>query len=254
MTRIFFCLLLALAPAAQANDEELSDPRAVELLTKVDDLWRGEASHTVMTMRVKTAHYQRSLTLEAWSKGKHKSLVSILKPAKDAGTITLKNGDAIYTYLPRTDRTIKLNAGMMGGSWMGSHFTNDDLVKGSRLSEDYVSKVSFEGQREGRKVVELTLLPRVSAAVVWGKIVTTIDAATLMPISSAYFDEDLKEVRRMTFGELKDFGQRKAPSRLRLTPVDPPGEWTEMEYGSLQIDEGVTDDTFSLARLKRRGR
>lgn len=231
----------------------VSDPRAVELLTKVDDLWRGQASHTVMTMRVKTVHYERTLKLEAWTQGKYKTLVDILAPAKDAGTITLKNNESIYTYLPRTDRTIKLNAGMMGGSWMGSHFTNDDLVKGSRLSEDYVSRVSFEGRRGDRDVIELTLIPRPTAAVVWGKIVSVLDAASLMPTESSYYDEDLKLVRRMSFGEIKDFGGRKAPAKLRLTPADLPGEWTELDYESMAFDPAIGADTFSLARLKRRG-
>jgi len=247
-------LALGLCPAAHADaPPSQSDPRAVALLAKVDDLWRGDASHTVMTMRVKTAHYERTLKLEAWTKGKYRTLVDILAPAKDAGTITLKNNESIYTYLPRTDRTIKLNAGMMGGSWMGSHFTNDDLVKGSRLSEDYISVVSFEGQRGGRDVLELTLWPRPTAAVVWGKIVSVIDAATDMPIQSTYYDEDLKLVRRMDFGAIKDFGQRKAPSTLKLIPADLPGEWTELDYETMQLDSAIPDDTFSLARLKRRG-
>lgn len=245
-------LLAAASRPAAATTE--SDPRAVALLRTVDDLWRGEASHEVMSMHIKTAHYERSLELEAWSKGKYKTLVSILKPAKDAGTMTLKNMDAIYTYLPRTDRTIKLNAGMMGGSWMGSHFTNDDLVKGSRLSEDYVSSISFEGKRDGKDVIELTLLPRPDAAVVWGKIVTLLDAADKMPLLSTYYDEDLKVARTMSFGAIKDFGQRKAPSSMRLVPADLPGESTELDYETLQLDAGVTDDTFSLARLQRRGR
>jgi hypothetical protein len=247
-------LALCLSPALPAAQPTQSDPRAVALLAKVDDLWRGDASHTVMTMRVKTAHYERTLELEAWTKGKYRTLVDILAPAKDAGTITLKNNESIYTYLPRTDRTIKLNAGMMGGSWMGSHFTNDDLVKGSRLSEDYISVVSFEGKRGGQDVLELTLWPRPAAAVVWGKIVTVIDAATDMPIQSTYYDEDLKLVRRMDFGAIKDFGQRKAPATLKLTPAGLPGEWTELDYQTMQLDGAISDDTFSLARLKRRGR
>jgi hypothetical protein len=250
-----FLILTSLAAtlAAAQPAPERSDPRAVALLEKVDDLWRGEASHTVMTMRVKTAHYQRTLKLEAWSKGRLKTLVRILSPAKDKGTATLKNGDAIYTYLPRTDRTIKLNAGMMGGAWMGSHFTNDDLVKGSRLSEEYVSSLSFEGVRKGRRVAELTLVPRPDAAVVWGRIVTLIDPDSGFPLESTYFDEDLKPVRRLSFGEVKDFGGRRAPALMRLEPSDPPGEWTELEYQELQLDPAVGEDTFTLARLKRRG-
>ena len=218
-------LALGLHPALPAAQPTQSDPRAVALLAKVDDLWRGDASHTVMTMRVKTSHYERTLKLEAWTKGKYRTLVDILAPAKDAGTITLKNNDAIYTYLPRTDRTIKLNAGMMGGSWMGSHFTTDDLVKGSRLSEDYISVVSFEGKRNGQDVLELTLWPRPTAAVVWGKIVSVIDAATDMPIQSTYYDEDLKLVRR-GHGLRRHQRLRTAqgPGHAEADPADLPGE------------------------------
>jgi outer membrane lipoprotein-sorting protein len=243
----------AATPTAGALEPGRSDPRAVELLRRVDDLWRGDGSHTVMTMRVKTSHYERTLKLEAWTQGKAKTLVEILAPAKDAGTMTLKNGEAIYTYLPRTDRTIKLNAGMMGGSWMGSHFTNDDLVKDSRLSDDYISRISFEGPRGGRDVIEMTLMPKATAAVVWGRIVVAIDAKTLMPLRSVYDDEDLKPARTMTFGEIKDFGGRMAPASLRLTPADLPGEYTELTYQSMAFDPALGPDTFSLARLKRRG-
>jgi hypothetical protein len=250
-----FCLLaLALQGPLGLAAAQDSDPRAVALLAKFDDLWRGDSSHTAMTMKIKTLHYERTLKLEAWSKGKRKTLVKILAPAKDAGTMTLKNADAIYTYLPRTDRTIKLNAGMMGGSWMGSHFTNDDLVKGSRMSEDYISSVSFEGKRKGQDLIELTLIPRPDAAVVWGKIVAVMDAATSFPLQCSYYDEDLKLARTMEFGEIRDFGQRKAPASLRLIPAELPGESTELDYSEMTLGQEVSDDTFSLARLQRRGK
>jgi hypothetical protein len=242
----------SLCGAAEASRE--SDPRAVALLQKFDDLWRGDSSHTVMSMKIKTAHYERTLKLEAWSKGKYKTLVKILAPAKDAGTMTMKNMDAIYTYLPRTDRTIKLNAGMMGGSWMGSHFTNDDLVKGSRMSEDYISRVSFEGKRSGRDIIELTLIPKPEAAVVWGKIVAAMDASTSFPVSCAYYDEDMKLARSMVFGDIKDFGGHKAPASMRLIPADLPGESTELDYGEIVLGQEVDDGMFSLARLQHRGK
>jgi hypothetical protein len=253
MLRTLLACLLALPslmPAATGPQEA----RAEALLRKVDDLWRGDASHTVMSMRVKTAHYQRTLKLEGWSKGTEKTLVRILAPAKEKGTVTLKSGEAIYTYLPRTDRTIKLNSGMMGGSWMGSHFTNDDLVRESRMSADYRSSITFEGQRGGKAVLELTLIPRETAAVVWGKIVTELDAQSLIPVSSTYYDEDLKASRRMVFKDIKDFGGRLAPAVMHLDPLDYPGEWTELEYETLTLNPPLDDAFFSLSRLKRRGR
>lgn len=247
------CLLLSLALLAPAwLPAATSNARALELLKRVDDLWRGDASHSVMSMRVKTAHYERTLRMEGWSKGTQDTLVRILAPAREKGTATLKAGEAIYTYLPRTDRTIKLNAGMMGGSWMGSHFTNDDLVRESRLSEDYDVSITFEGVRDGVKATELTLIPKADAAVVWGKIVTLIDDASLNPIRSVYYDEDMKAARTLTFHDPKELGGRMAPSRMRMVPADKPTEHTEMVYESLELNPKLPAGFFSLQSLKRR--
>lgn len=245
------CLLTCL-PLGLSGAPAPSADRAHALLKRVDDLWRGDASHAVMRMRVKTARYERSMAMEAWSQGTDKTLVRIVAPAREKGTATLKAGEAIYTYLPHTDRTLKLNAGMMGGSWMGSHFTNDDLVRESRLSEDYDAAISFEGLRGGAKVVELSLTPKPDAAVVWGKIVTLIDDASLNPITTTYYDEDLKPARAMSFHDLKALGGRQAPSRMRMVPADKPQEYTEMVYESLELDPPLKAGLFSLQNLRRR--
>ena len=152
----------------------MSQDRAKEILRHIDDLWRGASSYGIFSMQVKTAHYTRNMRMEAWSKGKEKTLVRILEPLKEKGTASLKSGNSIYSYLPRTDRTIRLTSGMMMGSWMGSHFTNDDLVKESRMEEDYHVTISYEGVRNGRKIIEFQLTPKPDAAVVWGKVVLIV--------------------------------------------------------------------------------
>ena len=129
----YFPCVPAISPALAADTDIV---RAKKILREIDDLWRGESSHGRFSMLVKTRHYTRSLQMEGWSKGTEQTLMRILKPLKERGTATLKSGSTIYTYLPRTDRTIRLTSGMMMGSWMGSHFTNDDLVKESRMDED----------------------------------------------------------------------------------------------------------------------
>ena len=142
-----------------------SDQRTTDILSEIDDLWRGKSSYTLATLNVKTKHYTRSMTMESWSKGKEKSLTRILTPLREKGTITLKSGNHIYTYLPKTDRTIRLSSGMMMGSWMGSHLTNDDLVKESRLEEDFDASITFEGVRNEQNIIEFSLIPKADAAV-----------------------------------------------------------------------------------------
>ncbi len=145
-------------PAAGLQGE----PSAREIVDRVDRLLRGETSHGVASMEVVT---QRTLEMEIWSLGTEYALIRILAPKKEEGTATLKAGDQIWNYLPKVDRTIKIPPSLMLGSWMGSHFTNDDLVKESRMIEDYDIAIGFEGDRDGVEVWEFVLTPKPEAAV-----------------------------------------------------------------------------------------
>lgn len=235
-----------------AQQDDVTGKRAKKILRQVDDMWRGTSSHTILTMQVKTAHYTRNMRLEGWSKGKEKTLVRILTPLKEKGTATLKSGNNIYSYLPRTDRTIRLTSGMMMGSWMGSHFTNDDLVKESRMEEDYDPTISFEGKKDDQDIIEFTLIPKPDAAVVWGKVVLTVLANGYLPWIQHYYDEDMNITRTITFHKVKLFSDRRIPSVMRVVPVDKPNEYTELVYEEMEFDIKLSDHFFSIARLKRK--
>jgi len=225
---------------------------AKEILTKVDDLWRGESSYAEMTMDVVTENYQRSMKIRAWSLGKERSLFVITYPPKDRGVATLKAGQDIWNYLPRVNRVIRVPTSMMMANWMGSHFTNDDLVKESRMSEDYNSEVTFEGPRDGQNIYELTLIPKPDAPVVWGKIVITVIQETLIPTRSLYYDEGGKLARTMTFGGVKTLSGRLLPTIMTLVPADKPDEKTVITYESLKLGLGLKPDFFSRATLTRK--
>lgn len=224
---------------------------AAEILDIIDDLWRGESSHAQLTMEVKTANYKRVLAMEAWSKGKDYSMIQILKPKKEKGTATLKSEKNIYTYLPKTDRTIRLTTGMMMGSWMGSHFTNDDLVKESRLRDDYIPEVSFRGERDSKNIIQLTLIPKEDAPVVWGKIVVDIELPDYIPLKEIYYDEDLEISRTMVFSNVKTIGRRKLPMLLKIVPADKPNEYTQLLYQFIEFDVDINDRFFSISELQR---
>ena len=225
---------------------------ATEILEKVDDLWRGESSFAEMTMEIVTEHYERSMKLKAWSLGKERSLFIITYPPKDRGVATLKSEQDIWNYLPRVNRVIRVPTSMMMANWMGSHFTNDDLVKESRMSEDYDSEVTFEGNRDGINVYELTLLPKPEAPVVWGRIEITVIQETLIPIRSLYYDEDGGLSRIMTFEKVKQLGDRLVPTVMILVPKDKPGEKTVITYDSLELGLGLKPDFFSRRTLTRK--
>jgi outer membrane lipoprotein-sorting protein len=243
-------LLGATSPAVSIADIS-SDQRAREIVDQIDQLLRGDSSRGTVTMQIVTEKWQRSLTMQIWSQGTQNSLIRIDKPKKEAGTATLKVGNNIWNYLPKVSRTIKIPSSMMMASWMGSHFTNDDLVKESRLIRDYFITISYEGERNGIAVYEFTLTPKPDAAVVWGKVELEVRQEDLMPTWHRYYDEDDTLMRELTFSEYTLMGGQRVPARLVMQPHDKPGEQTVIIYNDLIFDTPIPADTFSLRNLER---
>ena len=223
---------------------------AREIIDRVDRLMRGESSIARFTMDIRTENWDRSLTLRAWSVGTEHALIRVEAPQKEAGTATLRAHQEVWNYLPRVDRTIKLPSSMMAGSWMGSHFTNDDLVKESRLVDDYEIEIEFEGTRDGVDVWEFLLVPLPEAPVVWGKIRYQVSKENLLPTWTRYYDESDELIRTMTFSENRMMGSRLVPTVMTIEPADKPGESTVLRYHELDFDVDLDEDYFSLRNLR----
>jgi outer membrane lipoprotein-sorting protein len=243
-------LLLLFFPLSESLSEELS-PK--EILDKIDKLYRGKSSIGTFSMKIKTAHWERSLRIKSWTKGLDYTLIRIEYPKKEKGVSTLKVKNNLWNYLPKIKRVIKVPSSLMMGSWMGSHFTNDDLVKESTLVNDYHHRITFEGKREGQDVYEITLFPKEEAAVVWGKIVILVRKKDLIPLYQEFFDEKEKPVRKMNLDQVKMMGGRLLPSRMTVVPYNKPGESTEISYVEISFDIKISDTFFSLRNLKQQG-
>lgn len=251
MTRSILCLwMLFIAGGLTPPALEAAGPTVAELLQRTDDLMRGNSSEGTFTMHVKTARWDRSMTMKAWSEGTDKSLLQILAPAKDRGTATLKVDQNIWNYLPKVDRTIKVPASMMSGSWMGSHFTNDDLVKHSRFDTDYDCEFTAQPDGgEGHYVIDC--VPKPDAPVVWGKVVIKIRGSDELVEEVAYFDEENQLIRTFAYMDFGELGGRRVPRRTQVIPADKPEELTEIVYEELKFDVKHPRSTFTLQALKR---
>ena len=226
-----------------------TDP--LEIINRVDRLLRGDSSRGVATMEVVTENWEREMTMELWSLGTDYSLVRLRTPRKEAGTATLMADDDIWNYLPKVDRTIKIPSSMMGGAWMGSHFTNDDLVKESQLIDDYDVELIFDGDRDGVNVWELRLTPKLDAAVVWGHIEYQVQQDNYMPLWTRFYDEDGDLSRTMTYSDFAELGGRLVPAVMEMQPADKPGERTAITYQELEFDVDIEQSFFSLRNLQR---
>ena len=249
MAIALWCLMAAGVTVTAAAPAPAVDATAI--VDRVDRLLRGDSSEGEMSMSVVTRRWTRTLSMTVWSEGTEKALVKVTAPPKEAGTATLKAGNEIWNYLPKIDRTIRVPTSMMMASWMGSHFTNDDLVKESRLIRDYDITTDFSGVRESVEVWQFVLTPRPAAAVVWGRVVLEVRQADLMPTWAKYYGDDGGHKRTLTFSDHRIMGGRLVPARMTVTPTDKPDESTVITYRRLAFDVQLPADTFSLAALKR---
>jgi hypothetical protein len=248
---VLIAVYAALGNAGTSRSFPNSEIDVRKIIDRVDRIFRGNSSIGTMEMSVVTSHWRRDMTLAIWSEGTDKVLVKVLAPKKEAGTATLKVGPDIWNYLPKIDRTIRIPTSMMMASWMGSHFTNDDLVKESRLVRDYDIKLSFEGVRAGQEVYEFTLIPLPQAPVVWGRVIMEVRKNDLMPLWAKYYAEDGRLKRTLAFSQFREMGGRLIPSVMHMTPEDKPGEYTEIRYTELKFDIPLPPGTFSLAALRK---
>ncbi len=235
--------LLLLMPASMALALDVQ-----ALIREVEQQYNGSSSHARTIMQVKTAHWERTLEMEAWSLQRDYFLVRILEPAKERNVATLKRHREVWNYLPKVDRVIKVPPSMMGGSWMGSHITNDDLVKANHIDEDYELRLIEE--TESHFVVEC--LPKAEAAVVWGKIVYQIRKQPRVPDQVDYYDEEMVRVREMHFDDVQQIGDRIVPLRLTVIPLEKPDEMTTLLYRDLVYDLPLDETFFSLRNLEKR--
>lgn len=247
----FLCLLFLLPVSLPAQETSVENVPAVEeILRKVDDMFRQEHSITVMEMHVKTERYERTMKMKAISLGTEKSLITILEPAKEAGTATLKVGDNIWNYLPKVERTMKIPSGMMGGAWMGSHFSNDDLVRENRFSEDFETKILEIPSTSANKHYVIEMIPKEDTAVVWGKIVST-STADLLPVDVKYYDEEGTLMRIDKFEDIREVDGIRMPMKFSVLPQDKPGESTTITYVEIDFKTPVSEKEFSLQALRK---
>ena len=248
---------LVFAPQLQAGAKakpakSTAEPSLAELLKGQDDMTRGQSSKGQMSMHIKTARWERSLTIKLWSEGTDRTLMRIVKPAKEKGVSTLKVGKNIWNYLPKIDRTIKVPASMMSGSWMGSHLSNDDLVQESRFSDDYDCKITQKPKSaQASEHWLIACVPHPNAPVVWGRVDLSLRADNRLADGVKYYDEKGKLVRSLVFSQFKQIGDHQMAMHMRVQPADKPEEFTEINYDDIAFNVKLPARTFSRQALKR---
>ncbi len=203
-------------------------------------------------MSVTTPSWQRTLKLQMWMERPDRSFIRIMAPAKEAGIGSLRIKSEMWNYLPSIERVIKLPPSMMLQPWMGSDFTNDDLVKESSIINDYSHRLLDIVTINGTSAYRIEALPKPDAAVVWGKIVFTVRQDNLIPLKEEFFTERGELARTMTFSDVRAIGGRTMPIRWEMRPIAKPGNVTIVTIEQALYDIPVDPDIFTQRNLQKR--
>jgi outer membrane lipoprotein-sorting protein len=224
---------------------------AKEIIAKADEKTRGLSSQGEMTMSIVRPNWSRTVSLKTWSKGTDYSIILITAPAKEKGQVFLKRKNEMWNWVPSIDKMIKIPPSMMLQSWMGSDFTNDDLVKQSSIVVDYTHKLLGKEVIRGQECFKLELIPLPEASVVWGKIISWITVKGYDLWRSEYYDEDMVLVNEENAYDIKRMGDRDIPTRMEMEPVNKKGNKTILLINAIRFNMPVEESFFSQQNMKK---
>jgi outer membrane lipoprotein-sorting protein len=224
---------------------------ATEIVRKADEKFNGEKSSImVMSMTIIRPTWQRTVEFKNWSLGRTYALTLITAPVKDVGQTFLKRGTEMWSWNPTINRLIKLPPSMMSQGWMGSDYTNDDILKESSVVNDYSHEIIGEETIDNRLCYKIKMVAKEDAAVVWGKQIRWIEKKDFLVLRVELFDEEGLLVRTETGSEIKTMDGRVIPTRLELVPAEERGNKTLVDIKDIRFNVQIEESFFSQQNMK----
>lgn len=240
------------APEGEIPAQFIKDgkPDLQAIVKHFEDMYRSNSSISWAELTVTKPRLTRTLKMKLWTRGEERALILIKEPAREEGIATLKVDNNLWNYLPRIKRTIRIPPSMMLGSWMGSDFTNDDLVKEASMSKDYTYELVGRSEKPPGWRVRFDSKPDVVG--LWQRIDLVVSENGRIPLEAYYYDRKGRLARTITWDEVRDFGDRRVPAHMTLVPQDEKkeGHKTEMRYIEIDFDVDVPEDLFNPSRLE----
>lgn len=225
---------------------------ATDIVRKADEKFNGEkSSYTLMSMKVIRPEWQRTIEFKSWTLGRDFAMTLITAPAKEAGQTFLKRTSEMWSWNPSISRLIKLPPSMMSQGWMGSDYTNDDILRESSVVKDYVHEIVGEETIDGRLCYKIKMTARENASIVWGKQIRWIDRKEFLVLRAELYDEDGSLVRTETGSEIKTMDGRTITSKIELSPEEEPGNKTLIEIREIKFNIPLEESFFSQQNMKR---
>jgi len=238
----FFILIFNMVTSAQDIKE---------IIRKADEKMRGTSSIGTFSMTIERPTWSRTVSMKSWTLGNDYSLIYIVAPAKDKGQVFLKRKNEMWNWVHSIERMFKIPPSMMMQSWMGSDFTNDDLVRQSSIVKDYTHRLLGEETVGDYLCYKAELIPLENAPVVWGKVIIWVSKKDYLWLKAEFYDEDEILVNTEILSDVKKMDDRLIPCRMEMVPADKKGQRTIMIFDKTDFDVPLKEDFFSIQNMKK---
>jgi outer membrane lipoprotein-sorting protein len=251
MKNTIYLTILLLVQIASMNPLLAQETSATDIVRKANEKFNGEkTSYSIMTMTIIRPAWQRTVEFKSWSMEDDYALTLITEPAREKGQTFLKRKNDMWSWNPAINRLIKLPPSMMSQGWMGSDYTNDDILKESSVVDDYIHTIEREEEIDGRLCYKIKLLAKENADVLWSYQLWWVDKKEFIVLQAELFDEDGLLVRTEYGKELKILDGRLLPTLLELIPAEDPGNKTVLKILEMKFNVKIDESFFSLQNMK----
>lgn len=243
---IVVALALVVAGAKDARVESAAD-----IMKKADKIGYAETSRTEMIQKVVTpSGDSRTFKIVGYSEnGNEKGLTEYLAPNQVRGMkiLTLNEGDDIWSYFPRTNRTRKIASSARNQKVQGSDFTYDDMATG-KMAKQWKGKVVSTEKVAGRQCFKLDITPTPSGPPSYSKAIAWVDKADYLMLRIVYFDSDGDKLKQLDIGDYQKVSGVLIPHRYAMTNLIDGGK-TMIKVTKAEVNIKLEPGLFAEANL-----
>ena len=138
----------------------------------------------------------------------------------------------------------------MGDSWMGSDFTNDDLVRETSLLDDYDHSLK---KSEDDRLYKIFLKGKPQKPVVWDRIILYARKADYLPEVQEFYDHKNRLKKKMVLSHFQKMGGRFIPTQFQMMSIKNKKikSKTTMNYLKARFNLNIASHTFSKSNLRK---
>lgn len=199
-----------------------------------------------MIIHKKNKKFVKKMKIQAV--GKNLAFIEFISPPRDKGTKYLRNGDNLWIFLPKADRTVKISGHMLRQNMMGSDISYEDQTDRTHLTDIYNSEIL----KETEGLYTLRLVAKEGEDTAYYMRVIEVDKENYVLKNSKMYAMSGKLLKEFYVDEIIRIKGRYYITKFRMEDKIKKGSYTELLLSDIVIDPDISDSVFTLRNLERR--